>query len=92
MNNYETDIKISDNNEEIIINTPIYNYEFKINIKNKIEKVKKKSHLVKIFMIINEENKDFVENNNGIFMYIHDLKDITYKKLNIYLNSIQNQE
>ena len=88
MNNYETEIKIPDSNEEIVINTAIYNYEFKINIKNKIEKIKKKSHLVKIFMIINEENKDFVENNNGIFMYIHDLKDSTYKKLNFYLNAI----
>ena len=92
MNVYEkNDISkeiISDINEDIIINKTKYNYEFKINLKNKIEKIKKKSNLVKIFMIINEEETGYVENNNGIFMYIHDLKDISYNKLDKYLNSI----
>ena len=71
-----------------IINKTNYNYDFKINLKNKIEKIKKKSNLVKIFMIINEEEKGYVENNNGIFMYIHNLKDITYNKLDKYINII----
>jgi hypothetical protein len=80
-------------NEEIILNNKtIYNYEFKINLKNKIEKIKKKSNLVKIFMIINEENKEYVENNNGIYIYIHDLKESTYKKLDTYINSIISQD
>ena len=39
-------------------------------------------------MIINEEEKGYVENNNGIFMYIHNLKDITYNKLDKYINII----
>ena len=92
MNVYEkNDISkeiISDINEDIIINKTKYNYEFKINLKNKIEKIKKKSNLVKIFMIINEEETGYVENNNGIFMYIHNLKDITYNKLDKYINII----
>ena len=78
----------SEINEDIVINKTKYNYEFKINLKNKIEKIKKKSNLVKIFMIINEEETGYVENNNGIFMYIHDLKEITYNKLDKYINSL----
>ena len=92
MNVYETNTIINNNkgnNEEIILDKVIkYNYDFKINLKNKIEKIKKKSNLVKIFMIINEEDKGYVKNNNGIFMYIHDLEDKTYKKLDIYINSL----
>lgn len=91
MNVYETNniINNKDNNEDIILDKVVkYNYDFKINLKNKIEKIKRKSNLVKIFMIINEENKGYVKNNNGIFMYIHDLEDKTYKKLDIYINSL----
>jgi hypothetical protein len=98
MNVYENTIIHNEKNEEIIINKSNYNYEFKINLKNKIEKIKKKSNLVKIFMIINEdyetnteennEEKRYIENNNGIFMYINDLKNSTYKKLDIYVNSL----
>ena len=94
MNVYENTITSNKKNEEIVINKTNYNYEFKINLKNKIEKIKKKSNLVKIFMIINEddetnnEEKRYIENNNGIFMYINDLKDSTYKKLDIYVNSL----
>lgn len=97
MNVYENTIKSNEKNEEIVINKTQYNYDFKINLKNKIERIKKKSHLVKIFMIINEENssnsenKEYLENNNGIFMYIHNLKDSTYKKLDTYINSLINE-
>ena len=93
MNVYENTIIHNEKNEEIIINKSNYNYEFKINLKNKIEKIKKKSNLVKIFMIIDEdktdnEEKRYIENNNGIFMYINDLKESTYKKLDIFVNSL----
>ena len=90
-NNISKEIN-SEINEDIVINKTKYNYEFKINLKNKIEKIKKKSNLVKIFMIINDEDAGYVENNNGIFMYIHDLKDITYNKLDKYINSIYNPD
>lgn len=40
-------------------------------------------------MIINEEDKGYVKNNNGIFLYIHDLTDKTYKKLDMYINSLE---
>ena len=93
MHQYENNININTNietdiNNDILINKTKYTYDFKNMLKNKIEKIKKKSHLIKIFMIIDSEKKGYVENNNGIFLYIHDLEDETYFKLNKYVSSI----
>ena len=71
-----------------VINQPKYNYHFKIELMNKIKKIKKKEILVKIFMIITEETKVYTQNENGIFLFFHNLSDNTYEKLNTYIDSI----
>jgi hypothetical protein len=46
-----------------------------------VSKIKKKEYLIKIFKIITQDNKDYTENNNGIFIFFHNLSDDTYYKL-----------
>ncbi len=59
-------------------------------IKDKIEKLKKKRHLIEIFKIISSDaNINKSENNNGIFLYFNNLKDETYIKLERYLDMIE---
>jgi hypothetical protein len=82
----DTKPNISNNENEII--QPKYNYHFKIDLMNKIKKIKKKEILVKIFLIITEETKVYTQNENGIFLFFHNLSDNTYEKLNNYINSI----
>jgi hypothetical protein len=77
--NKEKDIYIKNNN---------YDYEFKIDLKSKIEKIKNKEYLAEIFTIINKDEKGYMENRYGIFMYIHELSDDTYNKLEIYLDNL----
>ena len=54
----------------------------------KINKIKKKDYLINIFKIILKDNKDFSENNNGVFIFFHNLADETYEKLEMYVNYI----
>jgi hypothetical protein len=60
----------------------------KMEIKKKIEKIKKKEFLLDIFKIITSETKDYSENNNGVFIFFHDLSDETYEKVENYVNNI----
>ena len=68
-----------------------YSYEEKKKLSTKIEKIKKKKYLIKIFNIIMELEKDkkFIENDNGIFMFFHNYNDETYEKINKYLLKIE---
>ena len=86
MNTYN----INEVNEEkdICIKNNKYDYEFKIDLKNRIEKIKNKEYLAEIFTIINRDEKGHMENRYGIFMYIHELSDETYNKLEIYLDNL----
>ena len=86
MNTYN----INEVNEEkdIYIKNSKYDYEFKIDLKNRIEKIKNKECLAEIFTIINKDQKGYMENRYGIFMYIHELTDETYNKLEIYLDNL----
>ena len=68
-----------------------YNYEMKIELKDRIGSIKNKSHLIQIFLIITQDNKEFLKNNNGLFIEIHNLKNNTYKKLFNYLNNINDK-
>jgi hypothetical protein len=81
---------VKQNISENEINQPKYNYNFKIELMNKIKKIKKKEILVKIFLIITEETKVYTQNENGIFLFFHNLSDNTYEKLNNYIDSIYN--
>lgn len=86
MNTYN----INEVNEEkdICIKNNKYDYELKIDLKNRIEKIKNKEYLAEIFTIINKDQKGYMENRYGIFMYIHELSDETYNKLEIYLDNL----
>ncbi len=68
---------------------PVYNYDFKMNLKLRIEKIRNKINLIKIFMLIRvDKNNEYLVNNNGIFIEIHDLSNNTYKILDKFINSI----
>ncbi len=82
MNSYNIDKIIDD---EIVIEKTVYNYEFKMDLKKKIEQIKNKKSLTEIFLIIKNDDKGYVDNKSGIFMYIHELKNSTYKQLVNYL-------
>jgi hypothetical protein len=64
-----------------------FSHDKKMEIKKKIEKIKKKEYLVDIFKII-EQAKEFTENTNGVFFFFHDLPDEIYEKLDNYVNNI----
>jgi len=74
--------------KDICIKNNKYDYELKIDLKNRIEKIKNKEYLAEIFTIINKDEKGYMENRYGIFMYIHELSDKTYNKLEIYLDNL----
>jgi hypothetical protein len=65
-----------------------YDYSKKLLLVRKINKIKKKEYLLNIFKIILKDNKDFSENNNGVFIFFHNLTDETYEKLEMYVNYI----
>lgn len=73
---------------EITLKTTKYDHTKKMEIKKKIEKIKKKEYLLDIFKIITSESKDYSENNNGVFIFFHDLSDETYKKVENYVDNI----
>ncbi len=75
---------------EITLKTKLskYDHSKKIELKKKIEKIKKKEYLLDIFKIITSETKDYSENNNGVFIFFHDLSDDTYEKVESYVNNI----
>ena len=94
----QTHNQLSENNcineiiDEIIIDSKNkeskYDYSKKLQLVRKINKIKKKDYLINIFKIILKDNKDFSENNNGVFIFFHNLADETYEKLELYVNYI----
>lgn len=57
-----------------------YSYLEKKKLADKISKVKNKEDLVKLYSIV-AKNNAIMENNNGIFMYFHDLDNKIYQKI-----------
>ena len=88
------DIVFNEKNTEIIYDysknkiESKYDYSKKTMLVKKINKIKKKEYLLNIFKIIIKYNKEFSENNNGIFIFFHNLTDETYEKLEMYVNYI----
>ena len=37
---------------------------------------------------LTSESKDYSENNNGVFIFFHDLPDEVYEKVEAYVNNI----
>jgi predicted RNA-binding protein with PIN domain len=89
-----------DFNNIIDLNTPIntieyekdfknkYNYNKKMELVKKINKIKKIDYLINIFKIISLHSKNYNINNNGIFVFFHDLSDTAYDAIDKYVNSI----
>jgi len=69
-------------------------HEIKKKIASRISKIRNKEELVNIFNIIKEEKKNnhVTENNNGLFMYFHDLEDSTYEKIEKEIKRINNKK
>jgi len=89
----EYEVKNLDNSDVIIekdtkILIPKYTHNKKIELVKKINKIKKKEYLINIFKIINSTSNDYTENNNGIFIFFHNLNDETYEKIETYVNMI----
>jgi hypothetical protein len=81
----------NNNSTEITLNPqkqPKYDHNKKMEIKKKIEKIKKKEYLIDIFKIITSHTQDYSENNNGVFIFFHDLSDEIYEKVENYVNNI----
>lgn len=80
-----------EDNTEIIINPKNkekYDHDKKLEIVKKINKIKKKEYLINIFKIITRDNNEYTENNNGIFIFFHNLSDDIYDKIDTYINYI----
>jgi hypothetical protein len=65
-----------------------YDYNKKTELVKKINKIKKKEYLINIFKIILLHSKDYTENNNGVFVFFHNLDDVVYEQIENYVNKI----
>lgn len=65
-----------------------YDHNKKMELVKKINKIKKKEYLLNIFKIITHYSKDYTDNNNGVFIFFHNLEDEVYEKIENYVNKI----
>ena len=65
-----------------------FDHAKKMELVKKINKIKKKEYLIEIFKILTSETNDYSDNNNGVFIFFHNLSDDTYEKVEIYVNNI----
>lgn len=54
----------------------------------KINKIKKKEYLIKIFQILLKHDQEYTENSNGIFVMFHNLKDDVYEEIEQFVDEI----
>ena len=68
-----------------------YTFEFKRKLKERIEKINSKEHVEKIKQIIfkNNPNMSYTQNSSGVLLFFHNLSDVTYQKLDMYLKKIE---
>lgn len=81
--NYENDLE-----EKSVVLKKKYDYSRKMELVKKIQKIKKSDYLINIFKIIKIYSKKYNINNNGIFVFFHDLSDEAYESIENYVNSI----
>lgn len=67
----------------------VYTHEKKKKLAERISKLKKNEHKIRVYEIIQEENKQVSSNENGIFMLFHNLSDETYDRLEKYLRQLR---
>ena len=65
-----------------------FDHAKKMELVKKINKIKKKEYLIEIFKILTSETNDYSDNNNGVFIFFHNLSDDTYEKVESYVNNI----
>ena len=85
--NLDLNLDLDLDKKKIIIEKQ-YDHSKKIELVKKINKIKKKEYLINIFKIIRLHSKDFTENNNGVFIFFHNLNDDVYEKIENYVNKI----
>lgn len=66
-----------------------YSYDQKKKLAAKIQGIKKKENLIEIFKIVHEDNPQFTENHNGVFMFFDKLENTTYYKIEKFLNKLK---
>jgi hypothetical protein len=81
--NYENHL-----DEKSVVFKKKYDYSRKMELVKKIQKIKKSDYLINIFKIIKTHSKKYNINNNGIFVFFHDLSDEAYESIENYVNSI----
>jgi len=81
--NYENNL-----DEKSVVLKKKYDYNRKMELVKKIQKIKKSDYLINIFKIIKTHSKKYNINNNGIFVFFHDLNDEVYESIENYVNSI----
>lgn len=86
-----TDHNIQDVNMEIekeAISKKNFDHAKKLELVKKISKIKKKEYLINIFKIIKIYSEDYNINNNGVFVFFHNLPDEVYERIETYVNNI----
>ena len=68
-----------------IVSMATYTHKQKVKLVDKIQNLKRKKDLVKVYEIIQEDDINVTENSNGVFMYFHALKPETYIKIEEYI-------
>ena len=66
-----------------------YSYSKKKKLADTISKLKRKEDMVNIMNIINENDVNITETQNGLFLFFDKLEDSTYYKIENYLSSIK---
>lgn len=89
--NYNNDESEKNNEESEVTEVTIkkkYDHSKKLELVNKIYKIKKKEYLLNIFKILLSNSVEFTENNNGVYLLFHNLSDETYDKIDNYINML----
>ena len=69
-----------------------YSNKQKMRLKKQIEQIKKKKDLVAIYEILQQDNINVTTNNNGMFMFFHNLDNKTYAELEKFLLKLNKQK
>ena len=86
-----TNNNVLDNNvlmEKEVVVKKNFDHIRKLELVKKISKIKKKEYLINIFKIIKIHSEDYNINNNGIYIFFHNLPDEVYEQIEIYVNNI----
>ncbi len=68
---------------------PVYTYQQKKILADKLGRIKSKTILTNVFKIIHQDTQQFTENDNGVFVIFNNLSNETYYKIDCYLNSMK---